>query len=1087
MAVGLIHIGCMEEIVPEREVRDYGTFGTEFYNIVYDNSAWSEEHSSPVFLATFESQRDEFIDAIDKAAPPEDLDALNQFFIDVVPLYENMLYTGTLRKAAVVMDDIRNDMPSIEAMTWMSVSPRLFARPEKANPIGLALGYDDVAGITDEILTLLLKNGGSKSNATNRMMKELSIAAGDLEVNTDPDRFVRRAVDMLLEPNDIYGPQMSYEPQIVARLDEAGRPKVRAEMASVAGTYDEMGFRVISPGQTIGPFEMTGAPAGFAIIDGQVKYGEEPVFETMDLQKTPLAYLVREGDALLVNDTMDDGLRALQTLLGEPRTYSDEYGSYTGYAEDSPVLQLLAALMTTLDHDSVGPNFEAIVQVLEKHPDVVARLVRDVDDILDIWDETPSNFSGDNNLIDRLMPELLKIAQEPGLLEDLFMALDDPRAAKIAPFLSELAQRKKEFIDVDWEGAYNKCFLACDEQVDVGTFDRMNCIRACPRDEILGTLKADHSAPESLENRSLFQRTTHLMWETSEVPYDVHADLLTFAGSDLTEAAKALGTMISFDNLAEAYLQTITGDLHLVDHLSSTFMKLASLIGDDGTTVAQLLTLLTDNLFGIKLSIDPTTAEVTRLFNMAIISSQGENYRLDLNTADCRSGFKCRESNADVLYAIEAVGLVDALYPVIDVFNKHGKTDILARVVATIFEYYPTGAVEYKDSTGKPLELTPSDFRSLEPVLIRALDETDVVADFGAFGDALLDVELEDGTKLAARFEKFVAYLLTPDEKLRNLHGAGYTKDPQGNTISPLSPAYLYIDAIREMDDILDETPKTKDQLTHLLDGVSEITIETVKDEDGTVSFAKPGGIQIVADGVSLLRTLWQEKTDSGERSAWIEGTAVPKIRELGSGRLLYAYFELFNDMASRPAGLEKFRKYVLHLMESGSETPTHLTGGGYLVGDMLLNDVHLTSLGHVVASSIDPDRVWTVEGFSDLSLVMTLLTCVDAFNECDPTHVVNRVMYRLFETDTQPRANVMRILDIGASLFRREPGSTERRNAQDMKIYVDFVHDLFTDDDRGVERIYGVVDYTIWGNDRRPKDWKPEDASWQIDFGSEE
>lgn len=1086
-AASSLSIGCMDEIVPEREVRDYGTFGTELYNIVYDNSAYSKDHSSPEFLSTFSSQREEFIDAVDTSAPTEELDALNQVFIDIVPLYENMLYTGTLRKASVVMDEFRHDKASIEALTWMSVSPSLFLEPEKVNPIGRVFGYNDASGIMDELLSIMLKDGASKSSATNRILKEVSTAAAELEANTSPNRFVRRVVDMLLDPKDVYAPSGTYTPQSAARLDEIGRPMVRSEMAHLSGNYDEMGYRLISAGQTIGPFEMTGNPSGFSLVDGQVKYEGQPVFETIDLQKTPLAYLVRESDVLLTDDTLDDGLRAVQTLLGEPKTYTDEHGTYTGYSDDTPLLQILSALMTTLDHDSVGANFEAVSQVLEKHQDVVSRLFYDIDHILDIWDETPSNFSGDNNLIDRLLPELLLIAQEPGLLEDLFMALDDPRAAKIAPFLAELAERRKDFIDVDWEGAYNKCFLSCDEKYDVGTFERMDCIRACPRDEILGTSKAEHSKAETMENRSLFQRTAHLMWETSGTPYDIHADLLTVAGNDLTSVGQALGTMISFDNLAEAYLQTITGDLHLVDHLSSTFMKLSVLIGDDGTTVAQLLTLLTDNLFGIKLSIDPTTAEVTRLFNMAMISSQGDNYRLDLNTADCRSGFKCRESNADVLYAIEAVGLVDALYPLIDVFNKHGKTDIIARVVAIIFEYYPTGAVEYKDSTGKALALTPSDFRSLEPVLIRALQETDIVADFGAFGDSLLDVELEDGSKLAARFEKFVTYILTPDSSLRNIHGDEYTKDPQGKIISPLSPAYLYIDAIRELGDILDANPKTEEQLSHFLEGVGKITIKTVKKSDGSVEFEKPGGIQLAADLVSLLRTLWVEKTESGTRKAWIEEEAIPNIREAASNRLLYAYFELFNELDSRPMGLEKFRRFILYLMESGSNSPTHLTGAGYLLGDMLLNDIHLTSLAHVLSSPLDPDRVWHVEGFSELSFVITLMTCVDAFNECDPTHVCNRVFYRLFETDTRKRSNLMRILDVGASLFRVNPGSSERRTSDDMQVYVDFVHDLFTDDDRGIERIYGVIDFTIWGNDRRPKDWKPEDASWQIDFGSEE
>ncbi len=56
-------------------------------------------------------------------------------------------------------------------------------------------------------------------------------------------------------------------------------------------------------------------------------------------------------------------------------------------------------------------------------------------------------------------------------------------------------------------------------------------------------------------------------------------------------------------------------------------------------------------------------------------------------------------------------------------------------------------------------------------------------------------------------------------------------------------------------------------------------------------------------------------------------------------------------------------------------------------------------------------------------------------------------------------------------------------RTADDEKVLFDFMADLFNDDDRGVERIYGVIDFTIWGNDRRPSDWKPEDASWQIKF----
>lgn len=1082
---GMMTEGCLEDIRPEREVRDRGTFGTELYNIVYDNSVYSAEHSSPEFLSAFAAQRDKFIDAVDKTAPAHELEEINQVFVNIVPLYENLLYPAALRKTAVIMNDFRNSPEAIEGLAYIWGGPRLLAHPEDANILGLTFAYDDLMGITEELLQLILKHTTGDHNATNQLFKELSLVMADLEYNDDPNRFVRRAVDMLLKPDIRFAPDISYTPQIAAALDAGGLPRLlpSAQTWLASATQDNQGFYQFTDGSRVAPFQMDGMPAGFELVNGQLQYQQQPVFETYDLQQTPLAYLVREGDALFLDNTADEALRAFQTLLGTPQSFMDEDGTFTGYSRDSGVAQLLAALVTTLDHDSVGPNFEAIVQLIRNNEDVIARLIHDLDTIIDIWDETPSKFSADNNLIDRLVPELLQIAQTPGLLEDLFMALDDPRTARIAPYLAELAELKKPFIAYDKNSQYEACFQTCDTQYEVGTFERMDCIRACPIEEILGTTHMAHDLPESEENRSLFQRVTNLMWETSETPYEVHAEHLTFGESNFTAVAQAIGTLISFDNLAEAYLKTITGDLHLVDHLSPTFMDLSTLFQDDGTTVAGFLTMLCDNLFDLKLSIHPTTAEVTRLFNMPIISSQSDSYRFDLNVATCRSGHPCLNVNADVLFAIEASGLIDALYPLIKVFNQHDRTDILARVIAILFEYYPTGNYEYTDAEGKPLELQPSDFRSLEPVLIRALRETDIVADVGALGDALLNVKLTDGTLLTARFEDFVEYLLQPDKNLRKIDGAEYTKDPQGNFIAPLSPAYLYIDAIRDINDVLDAHPETQEQLEHALTGIANVTIKTQKQPDGQIHFEKPAGIQIIASAVELMHTVFVEKTADGTRHEWIHNEAVPDVVDLLSGRLIYAFFQLFNDLDADPEGLEDFRRLILHLMESGKDVPTHLTGTAYILMDWMLEQKSLDAFAHVFSAPLAPDYTWTTIGFTELSYMTTMLVTVDAFNECDPGQSFMRLFYRFFETDTQNKSNAQRIFEIGGSLFRAEPGSSKPRQPADYKAFIDFVHDLFTDDDRGVERIFGVIDFTIWGNDRRPADWKPEDASWQIKF----
>ena len=1094
-------LGCNEEIVPEREVRDYGSFGTELYNIIYANSVRSPDYSDPKFLSVFESHRSGFIDAVDSSAPESELEELNDVFINIVPLYENMLYPGTLRKIAVVADELSENREALAGITWIAESPRLFMYPKQTNPLARIFSYDALPDVTDLMLKLLLTNSGqsnAKFNATNQLLKELSIVAADLEVDDDPNRFTRKVVDFMLRPSPEYAPSMSYEPQMALKLDSRGWPlTVEKDGSRVFEPFvdadddglpdgNENGFFTLSNGALAAPFESFGTLPVQVDFDGEggmLRVNGAPAFETFDLQQTPLAYLVRESDVFLEDDSLDKGLRALNVLLGDGESAVDSHGAYTAFSPTGPVVELLAALLTTLDHDSVGSNFEAAIQLLNKDRDVVARLVNDVEKIVEIIDETPSQFTLDNDLIDRLLPELLKIAQTPGLLVDFFAALDDPMSAQIAPILSELAQRRKTFISVNPDGAYETCFQTCDSTYKIGTFERLNCVRACPRDEILGAERVDHNAPESLENRSLFQRTTHVMWETSEIRYDVHATRLTVGDVDITAAAEALGTLITFDNLAEAYLKTITGDLHLVDHLSDTFVSLAGLLGESGTTtVAELLSMLVKNMFDLKLSVDPTPAEVTRLFNKALISSQGTNYRFDLNSAVCRSGFKCLEVNADVLYAIESTGLVDALYPLVKVFNDHDKVDVLARVISILFEYYTTKDVKYVDASGQPLPLFPSDFRSMEPVLVRALDETAIVEDFAAFGDALLNVSLSDGTKLTDRFEKFVAYIFTPDENLRTLDGKTSTTDRFGNIVTPLSPAYLYITPIREIVDIFDKNEKAKNDFEDAAKRIVDITIRTHETESG-VEFEKEAGIKLIADSLDLIYGLYRDKSEAGERSTWIRDEVIPEMVDFVSGRLPYAFFELFKQLDNTPNGFSRIRRFARHMIEDEATITYHVPGAVYAISSMILEQRKLNGLLRFFANPIDPDRQWSTEGFSELSFIITLLTCADAFNACDPNHAFNGVFYRLFETETHERMNVVRLLDVAQDLLRRTPGAEDQRTVDDEKVLFDFMVDLFNDEDRGVERIYGVLDFTIWGNDRRPKDWKPEDASWQITF----
>lgn len=440
-------------------------------------------------------------------------------------------------------------------------------------------------------------------------------------------------------------------------------------------------------------------------------------------------------------------------------------------------------------------------------------------------------------------------------------------------------------------------------------------------------------------------------------------------------------------------------------------------------------------------------------------------------------------SNADVLFVIEAVGLVDALNPVIRVFNEHGKTHLVTRLVATIFEYYESGDIQLTLADGSPMPIEYDNIRSIEPVLERAMRETTLIDDLGDLSEILVNLELKDGTRLRDRFADYVTYLLTPDPNLKNLMGKSETTDPKGNVISPLPPAYLYIDALRDISDITDAHPEVEDQLANGLDGLIDVTIKTVKASDGTISFEKPAGIHLLATAVEFLHTLYLEESEKGSRTTWINETVIPKVQELIRDRIPYSYFRLFEELDHQENGLENFRNFILWLMESGSENPEVLTGAAYLLFSWILEQDHLIDLAHLMAGIIDPDRIWTTEGFSHLSFVVTLLTCVHAFNQCDPEEAFNHVFMRLFDTSQQSQSNMGRLLEVAKAMFRPDPGSHLKCEHDCHQGILDFAYDLFTDPDRGVERIYEIIDFTIWGYDRRPKDWKPEDASWQIGY----
>ncbi|MFA5624280.1 MAG: hypothetical protein WC966_04390 [Bradymonadales bacterium] len=1089
VVIAITVLACLEPIKIEREERERESFGEEVYNILYDNTVRSPDKAE-VRARVFENYKADFIDAVNDTLPSEELDAVNEVFKNIVPLYESKLYQGMLRKIAVVVGEFRNSADAIKAYTFIDAKPSNIAQPERGYFLAHVFNYPKFSELSHSLLELLLKNSTTKYNASNQLIKALSIEFSDLEA-LDSKSFLYTLLDRLLDEDPDFAPSEGpWERNDVVRIDKRGMPLINplddewvylpfidANNDGLAD-FDQFGYFKLRNGTTLSPFDANAKENSYLRINelGRIAKNDHEVFQYFDIHQTPLAYLIRESDALLKDETLDDAQRATHKLLQSGKEHSDKFGTYMGFSENSPLYKLLHGLLQIADNDEIGPALETLIILLREHPENIAALIHDLDQIIDIIERLDPDIKLNNNLIDELLPLLLELAESPGLLEELLLALNEPLSQKIADGIARLARIRKDFIVVEPNSAYETCFQQCNEQYEIGTMQRYDCIQTCPIDDVIGKELVDHHAPESASNRSIFQRVAALMWETSEATYYSKVEMLIVQGKDISAFGAGLGNLMELENLAMLYLHTFTGDMHLINHINPDIVKLAEPLGIDDDSVAGVFSWVVAQVFRIKLSISPKTDEVTRFFNLTELESNNENYSFSINVARCNSGRKCIEANADTLLAIEAVGLVDALHPVISVFNRHKKTALFPKMAALLYEHYPSGSFIDRYEDGSPLPLHADNYRAIEPLLIEIMDKTTIIESVGDFFDGYSNIVLSDGTKILNRISSFLRFLLTPDPLLRNSEGSKSTTDPQGQIITPLSPAYLVIDPIREIVDLWDQDPTLKQELKSAISGIVRVTIKTEKTSDGVVRFKKPAGIKIAATALQVVWEQFIHESTAEKRRAWIYDEAIPEMRRFITGRLLYAFFELMSQLDKDPEALRGIREFSLYAMESGSAAPEHLTLFVYNLLTLAYHPSVLVDLAKFLAYPIDPDRIWRTEGYTELSFVLTIVKCVNAFNRVDPDAVFNRFFYRLFQSKTQPQANIVRLLNVAKAMLRQIPGEHERMSVADQAMFFDFVYDFFMDDDRGIERIYKVIEFTVWGTAGRPADWVQPD-----------
>ena len=1076
---------CAEPLDFDRNTRDRGTFGEEVYRVIYSDLERTEANADAKAVA-FDAERVTFIDGVDSTLPEALLPELDAFLNRMLPYFDSGLMPGLTRKLAVLLDEAAANTSFLEALRRTFQRPGHMSNPDAVQPLALMMGYDALIDVNRLLVDMVLENDGraTESRLVLALVEEMVHSMRGFEASDDPDRLGAILVDVLLSGDAAFTPAGDHTPHYVVRLDHRGMPSVtRDEFGDHPFPFhdgdsdgfpdaDEQGRFLDKDGQPLEgltPFGAPGETAGLLTRDDQGRWqrsGGEMAFEYVDVHATVLGYLMREARPMVEDDILFDLITATRPLLGARVDYMDDRGYYRSYPKKTELVGLLSALLVALDQENIPAFLEGAVAILDQHPDTLASLLRAFEKAVDAFDAQPTNAADEMNLFDELIPMVIEIAETPGMLEELLAAFDSPIARRTDDAIVTLLTNKTAFITVVKDGPYDACFADCEARLSIGTIERFECIRGCPSDEIFGGA-FDPSTPGSAENRSLFERTLGIIWEATDQVYNIGFVKLSIGSFDLIDVAAVIGNAMEIDNMAEAYLLSVTGDLVLGDVLTPALVDLAQPLGADGVeTATDLLLWITDNMLDLRMSENPTPGELTRLFNKSPLGVEDVSMSLELNMAICRSGRLCVDADADALFAAEASGLVDTLYPLAVVFNKHGKTRLLARLISRLYHHYPSVETRGLGGDGAPLPITTNNLRSAEPALLAILEEGSLFPALGDLGQVTNALVLADGSRFAEQLTPWLLYVLTPQDGLALINGDTHVMDAAGNRIEPLSPLYALLEPLGAVVDIVEADPEANAAWTRAVDRLLDLVLELEDKPGGGARFAKESSLAIAKIAADVLRDRWISLDEKGERTETLRVTLPEDLEALLGGRMLPLGVDMFDWMDQREGARTQLRELLLYMLEADAPVVTQMTLMTYALLVELLDEANAIALLDHVAALLDPSRTFEVEGFAELNLIQHLVDVLRVSDEIDPDARLIEILRNATQLEGRGEMPITAIGRAIRQVHRVEPGSTAPMTAEDYRQLLVITAEFLRDEARGGERLVDMIDFALHGGE---------------------
>lgn len=1043
---------------------------------------------APPRLRVLLEHRARLAGALDRVLPEAIEDDLSLFLRDLLPLYDPPIerLPRNTRLVADLLDALARDDEFVTALA--RVGTRTGYRPLRL-ALGVArpaLAYPALDDLAARALAAI-GEGGASHDDWQALSAALALTLATFEANP-PTRDAAPSTlavsrDLLFSTDPDIG---TGTPRYVLRRDARGLAMpsgdlVQAPFADEDGDgfadVDALGRFVDASGARLdvprpfpvrdeGPIPRDGQGRALDAATGRRLY------EYLDVDDTVLAGLVRETLPWFMGETpvVADLSMGLASTFGPEARETRDFGAasldYDGFeTSEGAAFDTLYALSSLLSRPETAATLELTRRLVAEHESEAAGVVhaahfllRRGDDFPDARLERPSVFWDD------LMRLAADYTAQDGLMEAILRSFGDDRARQLGPVYADLMRYR-----------------------DVVTYDPHDVNGpplGFPLDE-----PVDRSAPDVRGNESLLERSIALIdgLDGVRVCNKAGAKLrVRLAGIDV--AWPLVGSygeceLIRIDNVAEAYVDAILGTYELELH-DSTLSGLIDLV--DGVGILNVDDLL-ERASGIDgLTRHPTPEALNRLVFAALDLRGAPDCRDEANVfAAClfdrvrdRHGRDVIDTYGGTIFAWEQPGFYEGMSPLLEVLHDaRYRRDPLGRyqfghLITTIYRHWPTRS-HWRSQRTDAAATTFSyqeDIRSYEPLLAEGFDT-------GPGWGNLID-DLVDATQTLDRMDvgggrdgvdvlaDFVPVLLDPRASpgLALRDGATEVAWNDGSRRTGVTPLQLILAALRRADATWEEDPERGAAWRRGRDALTRQLLDTRTLGSG-YRFANRRGRALVLLAVPFVLDRVEAHRRAGDLDDWARAMTPDAERALG-GPLVAGILHLLERIDADPEARRALLDFLSYLVDPGSENDAQLATI-YGVADLLQvldDDASVAAILRAVSVALAPDvreRVAAPGGGleTDASVANDALDLVRTIQRLDERRVLARLLSNLVALDDGDEAPLETILDVVSEIERAEPGAGGAYEARDYRAVLEAARDLLRDPDRGLERLYDVVE----------------------------